>query len=516
MSVECNGELYFYPPFTTMSKETMTVHNPNAEPVIFKVKTTAPKQYCVRPNSGRIEANSSLKIQVLLQAFKEEPPVGFKCRDKFLIQSMLLGNEDTQGVENYHEFWAAMEKRPGVKIHDRRIRCVFSTTPSTAAGENAPQAVSDATTSTTAATATPAATAPAPVPAPAPAPAPVPAPVAAANSSSPAVPTSIPSEPIEVPSKKEEPVVKKEQVPVAPAAADAIAPKTTLSSSHVSQVTKELDVPSAASTQPNAAATTSAAPSSGPTFASTDAIAPSAIASTVPDLVQTVVDMDEPQAQEEETVVPKAAPVEAEPEPEPEDKRELPTTPSFAPEEEKTIKESDVASQADVAKGTLETIEDKMTSAANAVRSAVHGTAQKVTELGEASTTAVAQPVEELAESTGVAASVNVPEPQTAEETTATTIPNASTLGSTARESAQDAALTARRVASEPAKETPVPAVTQTQAQAAASAPRDTQERQTTAQLAAGNSENTVAGGIEPKMVAILCFISFMIGYLFF
>ncbi|WBW74450.1 VAP family protein Scs2 [Schizosaccharomyces osmophilus] len=124
MSIECSGELYFYPPFTTMSKELISVYNPHEEPVIFKVKTTAPKQYCVRPNSGRIDAKSSVNVQVLLQAMKEEPAPDFRCRDKFLIQSMGIGNENTEGVENYQDFWTEMEKH-GSPVHDRKIRCVY-------------------------------------------------------------------------------------------------------------------------------------------------------------------------------------------------------------------------------------------------------------------------------------------------------------------------------------------------------------------------------------------------------
>ena len=30
---------------------------------LMKVKTTAPKQYCVRPNSGRIEAGMEVEVQ---------------------------------------------------------------------------------------------------------------------------------------------------------------------------------------------------------------------------------------------------------------------------------------------------------------------------------------------------------------------------------------------------------------------------------------------------------------------
>ncbi len=50
-------------PFTQLVKEILIVRNPNSEPVAFKIKTTAPKQYCVRPNSGRIEANQSVEVQ---------------------------------------------------------------------------------------------------------------------------------------------------------------------------------------------------------------------------------------------------------------------------------------------------------------------------------------------------------------------------------------------------------------------------------------------------------------------
>ena len=89
------------------------VANTNSQPVAFKVKTTAPKQYCVRPNSGRIEPGERVEVQgkntsgfasqyssadicllslcaVLLQPMKEEPAPGTKCRDKFLVQSAII------------------------------------------------------------------------------------------------------------------------------------------------------------------------------------------------------------------------------------------------------------------------------------------------------------------------------------------------------------------------------------------------------------------------------------------
>ncbi len=50
-------------PFAQLVKEILVVRNPNPEPVAIKIKTTAPKQYCVRPNLGRIEANQSIEVQ---------------------------------------------------------------------------------------------------------------------------------------------------------------------------------------------------------------------------------------------------------------------------------------------------------------------------------------------------------------------------------------------------------------------------------------------------------------------
>lgn len=49
-------------PLTQLVKRSILVHNPHSSPVAFKVKTTAPKQYCVRPNSGRIEPGESVDV----------------------------------------------------------------------------------------------------------------------------------------------------------------------------------------------------------------------------------------------------------------------------------------------------------------------------------------------------------------------------------------------------------------------------------------------------------------------
>ncbi|CAG8490537.1 13095_t:CDS:2 [Ambispora gerdemannii] len=131
MSVELDPstQLSFTRPFTQLVKELLTVSNPNHEPVAFKVKTTAPKQYCVRPNSGRIEAGQSVSVQVILQPMKEDPPLDFKCKDKFLVQSVAI-TPDRETL-NLPELWAITEKQSKELIKENKIRCIYLPAPGT-------------------------------------------------------------------------------------------------------------------------------------------------------------------------------------------------------------------------------------------------------------------------------------------------------------------------------------------------------------------------------------------------
>lgn len=123
MSVELlPAELGFRRPFNREVTEVLKLTNGNSQPVAFKVKTTAPKQYCVRPNSGMIQPNDSVEVQVLLQAMKEEPPLDAKCRDKFLVQSVLTSADQDPNVTT---LWQTVEKTAKNTIQERKIRVNF-------------------------------------------------------------------------------------------------------------------------------------------------------------------------------------------------------------------------------------------------------------------------------------------------------------------------------------------------------------------------------------------------------
>jgi len=53
---------YFSGPFSTVVTSELKLTNPSTKKVAFKVKTTAPKRYCVRPNSGLIEPNGQVAV----------------------------------------------------------------------------------------------------------------------------------------------------------------------------------------------------------------------------------------------------------------------------------------------------------------------------------------------------------------------------------------------------------------------------------------------------------------------
>ena len=49
-------------PFKDVVSTTLTLRNPTEKAVAFKVKTTAPRHYCVKPNNGLVPPNDCVKV----------------------------------------------------------------------------------------------------------------------------------------------------------------------------------------------------------------------------------------------------------------------------------------------------------------------------------------------------------------------------------------------------------------------------------------------------------------------
>ncbi|XP_021422256.1 vesicle-associated membrane protein-associated protein B-like isoform X3 [Salvelinus fontinalis] len=116
LQLEPPHELKFRGPFTDVVTATLKLGNPTDRNVCFKVKTTAPRRYCVRPNSGIIDAGTSINVSVMLQPFDYDP--NEKSKHKFMVQSMLAPYDmtDMEGV------WK--EAKPE-ELMDSKLRCAF-------------------------------------------------------------------------------------------------------------------------------------------------------------------------------------------------------------------------------------------------------------------------------------------------------------------------------------------------------------------------------------------------------
>ncbi|CAK5284096.1 unnamed protein product, partial [Mycena citricolor] len=122
VSLTPSHSLGFNRPLTQTVKRSLTLTNHNQLPLAFKVKTTAPKLYTVRPNTGRVEPGESVDVAVMLQPLKEEPPLNAKCKDKFLIQSTTISSDkDSLSVQ---DIWSSADPS-NEGVHQQKLRVVY-------------------------------------------------------------------------------------------------------------------------------------------------------------------------------------------------------------------------------------------------------------------------------------------------------------------------------------------------------------------------------------------------------
>ncbi|CAL5330371.1 unnamed protein product [Camellia sinensis] len=82
-------ELKFIFELKKQSSCSVRLVNKSNDHVAFKIKTTSPKKYCVRPNTGVIKPKSACDFTVTMQAQKLAPP-DMICKDRFLVQSTVV------------------------------------------------------------------------------------------------------------------------------------------------------------------------------------------------------------------------------------------------------------------------------------------------------------------------------------------------------------------------------------------------------------------------------------------
>lgn len=99
----------------------LKVSNSTDKYVAFKVKTTSPKKYFVRPNTGVIQPGDTSVIRVTLQPQLEYPP-DMLCKDKFLLQSTPVPSVTDSEELPPNTF----SKEPGKHLEECKLRVVYS------------------------------------------------------------------------------------------------------------------------------------------------------------------------------------------------------------------------------------------------------------------------------------------------------------------------------------------------------------------------------------------------------
>lgn len=103
---------------------SLQVSNKTENYVAFKVKTTNPKKYCVRPNTGMVLPRSTCDIIVTMQAQKEAP-ADMQCKDKFLLQSV-VAPEGATAKDITPEMFG---KESGNVVEECKLRVVYVAPP---------------------------------------------------------------------------------------------------------------------------------------------------------------------------------------------------------------------------------------------------------------------------------------------------------------------------------------------------------------------------------------------------
>eukprot|EP01112_Ceratiomyxa_fruticulosa_P023059 TRINITY_DN8665_c0_g1_i1.p1 TRINITY_DN8665_c0_g1~~TRINITY_DN8665_c0_g1_i1.p1 ORF type:complete len:410 (-),score=105.90 TRINITY_DN8665_c0_g1_i1:168-1262(-) len=122
-------ELVFAPPFNRVVTNTLRLGNMSSDAsVAYKVKTTAPQRYCVRPNTGVILPLETAEITVSVNLSNPKEVLPAEGKDRFQIQAIKI----IQPYGDIKEVWSRASEDD---IKKQKLKAVFlipsSSTPST-------------------------------------------------------------------------------------------------------------------------------------------------------------------------------------------------------------------------------------------------------------------------------------------------------------------------------------------------------------------------------------------------
>jgi len=106
-------------PTTTTPSRTLKLSNLHSSYLAFKVKTTAPKSYLVRPSTGTLRPRETQEVQIILQSQGADTGAS---NHRFLVQAIPVSSPDPLSREQWAEF-------PTDRIQEQRLNVVLDELP---------------------------------------------------------------------------------------------------------------------------------------------------------------------------------------------------------------------------------------------------------------------------------------------------------------------------------------------------------------------------------------------------
>lgn len=119
LRLEPEDTLYFCKtPMTTSPNRMLKLTNIHSGNVAFKVKTTAPKAYLVRPSSGTLRPREHQEVQIILQPQGTD---GQANNHRFLVQAVPVSDSEPVSREDWAKFpkEALQEQRLNVVLEEQ-------------------------------------------------------------------------------------------------------------------------------------------------------------------------------------------------------------------------------------------------------------------------------------------------------------------------------------------------------------------------------------------------------------
>ncbi|KFB50757.1 AGAP005556-PA-like protein [Anopheles sinensis] len=100
---------------------TVEITNVDSKAVSYKIKTTAPEKFRVRPSTGVLLPSASVTINVMLQQGQQINTIN---REKFLVMCIAVSNDISTNPQELAELWKTISAKSGM-VEQHRLKCAL-------------------------------------------------------------------------------------------------------------------------------------------------------------------------------------------------------------------------------------------------------------------------------------------------------------------------------------------------------------------------------------------------------